>query len=169
VFFSSSACAKHFLEIVDLSWLATKQIACIGKGTGRFLKDKGIIPQFEGVGDVSEVGEHFRNVLKNNSVLFPHGNLSLRTVQKSLPIKQVLELMVYETKDVRHSQPKDVDVVAFTSPSNVNSYFNQFKENPSTSYIAIGQTTSKQLTDKGINHSVAWEPSLLALADLANL
>jgi uroporphyrinogen-III synthase len=48
----------------------------------------------------------------------------------------------------------EVEIVVFTSPSNVESYFEKGKISAAQKVIAIGKSTEKKLIEKGVENCV---------------
>ena len=167
IFFSSKNGVQFFFEQCPTLKSSVK-VACIGSATNTELLKKGVKADFIGdSSDTATISEDFKKIVGNDRVLFPQSDISMRTAQKHLNDSQVENLIVYRTTEATNvSIPENIDIVVFTSPSNVRSYFhmNQTKENPK--YIAIGQSTGNELKKSGINdYLLPWDSSLLALAD----
>jgi hydroxymethylbilane synthase len=162
VFFSSSASVYFFKE--HLNKIFDRKIGAIGQATALALQKQGIKANFIGSGDTHKIANDFSKVLGEDVALFPISNLSIKTIQKSINKKQVLEVICYNNSPIKH-KVVDFDFIIFTSPSNVFSFFNNNGINNSK-IIAIGDTTKKALNKCGVNNViVSWESSELALAD----
>jgi len=167
IFFSSKNSVRFFFEQQPL--LSEKvKFACIGAATRTELNQYSHQADFVGSGNnTHEIAELFKQVINTDTVLFPQSDISLRTIQQLLTDGQATNLNVYRTTEASDVElPKDLDIVIFTSPSNVRSYFHLQKEQKSLKYIAIGESTGKELKKLGINdYLLPWDSSLLALAD----
>jgi uroporphyrinogen-III synthase len=109
------------------------------------------------------------NPKKSPTVLFPQSGESLRTVQSELTFgAKIIELTVYRTANKSVESIPDADYYAFTSPSNVKSFFVQ-KNNLNYSkhkMVAMGKSTYDALKDMGILQVLqAEKPSELGIAD----
>jgi len=142
-------------------------LAAMGSGTANVLASLNLNCDFVGSGSPSEVSRDFSKVLGDDKVLFPRAEASLRSIQKGLAHPDnVFDLVVYSTRElVLKEQPK-VDVLVFTSPSNVRAYLSMFSPTVDQHCLAIGPSTQKELENKGVKKIVvAREPSEQALAE----
>ncbi|MEN9670163.1 MAG: hypothetical protein RL018_440, partial [Pseudomonadota bacterium] len=81
---------------------------------------------------------------------FPIGADSLRTIQRQLNNDQVSDLVCYETRLIP-SQASKFDAYVFSSPSNVKSFLAKNTIAPGSKIISFGPSTSKALSQSGIN------------------
>lgn len=151
VFFSSKNAVKSFFKLgynID-----NKQLGCIGKGTAKELFS--YVNHVDFVGDnvdIKTTALEFSEILGNDTCLFPISNISKRTVQKACKNKhQAFDLIVYETKVKDAISAATADVMIFTSPSNVKSYFSKYKIASGLKIIAMGPSTGKALAMNGVN------------------
>lgn len=106
----------------------------------------------KGVNLVS-IAKDFREVLQNDSVLFPQAIDSYQTIQKQLAFTNTCyNLYVYKTSirtdiDVPYS-----DILIFTSPSNVTAYYNKYRSDSRQTVIAIGSTTRYKLNEYKVSN-----------------
>ena len=145
------------------------RIAAIGRGTAQSLKAHGIQVAFIGKGkETLEIAAVFKELVGTEKVLFPMALESLRTVQSVFSPQQVVDLPVYKTNYRIPHQLPEVDVMVFTSPSNVRSFVMSEKPWPDK-LVAIGNATAKALEAAGCQQfSVAWAPDELALSVVVN-
>src|SRR6185436_15800544 len=88
-------------------------------------------------------------------VLFPQAKGSLRSVQNGfVSEKQVVNLVVYETLKRNEEEIPLTDIILFTSPSNVDAYFEKNKVLPSQKIIAMGEATASGLKKYGVHKAV---------------
>ncbi|MEN9638998.1 MAG: hypothetical protein RLZZ262_866 [Bacteroidota bacterium] len=150
VFFSSKEAVKSFFSIQPPSHHL--KFAAIGKATARALATH-VQPSFIGQSkDTQEVGKSFAQHIGAAKVLFPISDISLRTIQQQLPAEQVLDLIVYSTAHVEVIIPEK-DLYIFTSPSNVEAYFNHNQLPQKAQIAAFGASTASHLsrfTDKTV-------------------
>ena len=162
IFFNSSnaveSCANQVSKMMSI------KIGAMGTSTALKLKEKGLDVDFIGKGSPENVAEDFSKTLGNQKVLFPVSDKSIGTIQKKIHPDQLLELVTYKN-NAKSIQLKNYDVIVFTSPSNVYSFFNCHKLSDEK-VVAIGLSTERALKDNGVNEViVSWESSELALAD----
>lgn len=148
-FFGSKNAFSYFLKLqISLEGI---QIACIGKATAAFIRSKGFSVAFEGTdaSDVNQVAREFKFWLEDRFVSFFQSSLSKRSVSSVLPISQVQELVIYETKLTPVVLEKEMDCYVFTSPSNVLSFFlkNQLPER--CIVVSWGKSTDEALSQQG--------------------
>jgi hydroxymethylbilane synthase len=132
------------------------KFAVIGTGTESALKSHGYEASFVGkTADTGEVGKAFSIVADGHSVLFPQARKSMRSVQKQLSFQtKVFDLFVYSTEIKTDIEAPDADVVIFTSPSNVEAYFEKFNLEKVQRVIAMGTTTAAKLKTYGVSDPV---------------
>ena len=90
----------------------------------------------------------------------------MRTIQKKLPKTQVTELIVYKTIQKLDFKLPESDILVFTSPSNVEAFFNTENSISDQRVISIGETTRKELLKHNVNSVVPWQSYELAMLDL---
>jgi hydroxymethylbilane synthase len=104
----------------------------------------------EGI-DLLKIAKDFREVLQNDSVLFPQAIDSYQTIQKQLAFTNTCHnLYVYKTTlktdfDIPYS-----DILIFTSPSNVEAYFSKYKVDTRQFVVAMGANTKYKLKEFGV-------------------
>ena len=91
-----------------------------------------------------------------SKVLFPQAKGSLKTVQQQMPAAQVIDLVVYETIQRSAENLPAADVLVFTSPSNVEAFFEKNSVAPGQKLVAMGHATGNSLKERGF-HSF-WSP-----------
>ncbi|HEU4717420.1 MAG TPA: hydroxymethylbilane synthase, partial [Bacteroidia bacterium] len=154
VFFSSKHAVRNFLSQVKLK--PGTKIAAVGKATSDELRKYNLRADFIGGGNDTRVtAKQFGAVAGRSRVLFPQAKGSLKTVQQLLPAAQITDLVVYETLQRSAENIPAADVLVFTSPSNVEAFFE--KNSVSTQkLVAMGHATGNTLKEKGF-HSF-WSP-----------
>jgi uroporphyrinogen-III synthase len=145
LFFSSKNAVKYYFKLGYQ--LNGHKIACIGKATARALKAH--VKNIDFVGDnidIRETAQQFSELLGPQTCLFPISNISNRTIQKAFEnVQQTHDLVVYNTEKKKDLNIPDFDVVIFTSPSSVRSYFASHKVDKTKKIIAIGPSTGNEL------------------------
>jgi hydroxymethylbilane synthase len=152
VFFSSKNSVSAFFDQEPVLKENTK-FAVIGTGTETALKAYGKEVSFVGkAADTSEVGKAFSMVADGKSVLFPQARKSLRSVQRQLSFQtKVFDLFVYSTESRKDITIPESDVILFTSPSNVEAFFQQNSLKNSQKVISIGNSTAAKLRESGVS------------------
>ena len=143
IFFSSAQAVKFFFEQKP-TLLAGTKLAAIGRGTARQLARFGEVSFVGSAADTTVVAQEFASLAKDEHVLFPVSDQSVRTVQQALPAAQAFDIVCYTTR----SKPAPVghcDVVVFSSPSNVIAYFEANTLADHQAVIAFGSTTAARL------------------------
>ena len=164
IFFSSSNAVSAFFENKP-SYKDGTKFGVIGKATGKALA-KYAKADYIGKGNTQKVAKRFVKALGKGSVLFPVSDKSVRTIQKKLPKTQVTELIVYKTIQKLEFKLPESDILIFTSPSNVEAFFNTENSISGQRVISIGETTRKELLKHNVNSVVPWQSYELAMLDL---
>jgi uroporphyrinogen-III synthase len=152
IFFSSPASVKLYDENYVLK---AKKIAALSNGTADALEKRGIQQHFVGDNKKSpaEIGKEFlTQVPTNQSILFPLSDISKKNVSSQFTTHKIIELVTYETKLASKRIEVPLNIIVFTSPSNVCGFLAKNRVNESTNVVAIGKTTEKELNDFGIEN-----------------
>jgi len=158
VFFGSPR-AVHYLD--DQKKIPTSvKIACIGPATGDFIRKLGYNVDFEGAGPIDLVGKEFKAWCGKQKVLFPHSNISIKTISSLFEPAQKLEIETYKTT-INACGIEPCTTYVFTSPSNVTGFFMRNKLPKNIRTIAWGSSTEKALLNRGIHvDKTLHQPSL---------
>lgn len=135
--------------------LNNSKIACIGPGTKRTLAK--YTQKIEFIGnevDTNKTGKLFAQLIGNETCLFPISNISKRSIQKHLPKNQCFDVVIYKTCPKVLKLTQKLDVLIFTSPSNVESYFANNVITPAQKVIAMGPSTAKELAQFNIKEII---------------
>jgi uroporphyrinogen-III synthase len=152
IFFSSKHAVKYFFMQKPQLPKGVK-FGVIGMNTGLELRKYGYAPDFIGQSsNISSVSRQFSNLAGNKKVLFPHAKGSLKSVQQMMPKKEnVINLVVYETIKYPDAVVPFAEIVVFTSPSNVEAYFEKSSfDSKKQKAIAMGDSTAKELQRFGV-------------------
>jgi len=155
VFFASSnAVDSFFTQNPELK--PKTKFGVIGKSTEFALKKFDRNAAFVGsVNDTKVVGRKFAKTVGAETVLFPQAKGGLRTIQQQFEDTTKLnDLVVYETVKKDTSKLPKAEILVFTSPSNVESYFEKHKITGKQKVIAIGKSTEKKLNENGVENCV---------------
>lgn len=144
IFFNSPRCVDYFLSRYKVTH---EQFACIGISTADHLKKFGVSSHF--IGEKSSSPEHvfeqFSKWIKKKKVLMPHGVSSLLSIRSFIPESQLKLIEVYKTELVL-SKIKSCDVYIFSSPSNVEAFFQgQNTIHKNAFIISWGSSTTEKL------------------------
>ena len=120
--------------------------------------------EFVGDGTPDDVAESFKSILGADSVCFPLSNKSKRSIQKSLPSSQVIDVVAYETLE-ESKQVEDSNYYLFTSPSNVDSFFKINQLPTDAKVISIGPSTQKRLAELNIKSTSSHAASFMSMID----
>ena len=161
IFFNSKNAVKYFLEnsSINKEILKNKKIGCIGISTAQFLDQYNIRADFIGQStDIKKIGLEFLKVGQQQSVLFPCSNISNKSIGKIIESHcNVIYFPIYETIEIQEKLDETFDIIVFTSPSNVRSFFKKNTIHEKTKIIAMGESTKNEL----LQHSIS--PSLITM------
>lgn len=155
VFFASGNAVDFFFE-QNPSLKPKTKFGVIGKSTEEVLKKHGKNAAFVGkTNDTKIIAQKFAKTVGIESVLFPQAKGGLRTVQQQFADAEKLnDLVVYETVKKENSNLPKAEVLVFTSPSNVESFFEKEKISAAQKVIAIGKSTEKKLKEFGVESCI---------------
>ncbi len=163
LFFTSPNAVRHFPFFEAMT--TNTKLAAVGKGTLSALREKNMDPDFIGMGSPDEVGQVFRAELGYGKAVIVCGKNGLRNVQKSLNDADFSECEVYTTIPEPVQLDDDFDILAFTSPSNVEAFLQINKIPSEARLVSIGKSTAKALQKHGFDSTISWESSEQALSD----
>lgn len=150
IFFSSKHAVKFFFR--QKPKLGKVKIGCVGKATAQELRNFGQRADFIGQStDTKMIGKQFSSLVGKAKVLFPMAKESMQSIQHQLVSKDsAINLPVYQT--LKHPTVVDASthIVVFTSPSNVEAFFEKNKWNQSCKAVAMGDATAATLAKKGV-------------------
>lgn len=153
IFFSSKHAVKFFfLQKPDIG---NQKFGCIGKATAEAIRKYGRRADFIGYStDTKMTGKQFASRVGDGTVLFPMAKESMRSVQNGfVKREQTIDLVVYETlKTDVQIETSGIDIFLFTSPSNVDAFFEKNKLPTSKKVIAMGDATASALKKYGVFH-----------------
>jgi uroporphyrinogen-III synthase len=165
VFFSSGHAARFFFEggghAISAQW------AAIGEGTARSLAKYVPTIDFIGNGNPSSAAAAFLRVAQGQRVLFPGARQSRHSIQVALKTNiTAINFSVYDNQPVLSPSPRTEQVLAFTSPMNVQAYFTHHALQNNQQVVAIGNSTAEALMRQGIREiTVAADASERGLAE----
>ncbi len=171
IFFYSKNAVRYFengLSENDKKFIFKNiKLATIGEGTAKITKEILKKCDFIGDGNPKFTSESFLKIAKNQSVLFPRAENSRQSIQKLLTRKiQSFDFIVYKNQPRKDFELPDFEVLVFTSPMNVETYFNKKKLLDNQKIISIGETTSQVLKKMGFSKIItSQKPTELELAN----
>lgn len=153
VFFTSPQSVRSVCEQVELS--NDIQIAVLGKGTAKTLAEFGLKADFTGIdSDTHQVAQDFLSHIGNQTVYLPVGKQTLGVLEAVIPADQLIKQTVYDTLSKSVKLEVEPDVLVFTSPSNVASYFEHYQLKSYQRIIAIGNTTADFILSQSLGVEV---------------
>lgn len=155
IFFASSNAVDYFFAQSPELKPKTK-FGVIGKSTEMSLKKHSRNAAFVGsVNDTKVVGKKFAKTAAGETVLFPQAKGGLRTIQQQFEdAGKLTDLIVYETVKKEKVDLPPAEILVFTSPSNVISYFEKGEIKAEQKVIAIGASTEKKLKESGVEKCI---------------
>lgn len=153
IFFSSSEGVHHFIKQKPK---ISSRIAAMGMGTAQTLKQYNYEAEFIGQSAEPEnVAFDFQNnILSGQTILFPQSKQTRNSIAPHLKNCKIERLTVYSTES-RKVMPTNADLYIFSSPSNVDSYFNQHPIDLSKPMIAFGPATEARIKENGCQNILA--------------
>lgn len=151
IFFTSKNSIKYFFE-QNPTLSGDVKYGIISQASEKALNFYGKKASFIGKGiDLAKIAKDFRQILGNESVMFPQAMDSLQTIQKYLAFTNTTyNLYTYKTILKTEFELPYTDIVVFTSPSNVKAYYSKYKLDPRQIVVAIGSSTKFKLSEYGI-------------------
>ncbi len=149
LFFGSKRAAHFFLLQSEIP--SHCQVACIGETTKNQLEKMGIQVDFWGseAGNPDLVANELKNWLAGRKLHVPLSDVSNRSMAKVLPTEQVVEIVVYKTKQQALEITIQPMVLVFTSPSNLAGYLIKNTIPANAHLIVWGKTTELALNKIG--------------------
>ena len=168
IFFSSKNAIEYFFKL-DPQLSKKTKFGVLGRASEETLRRFGKIPHFngeeEGI-DTAEIAKEFARIGGGLKILFPGAKGSLRTIQQVLPEgTRIIDLPIYETVLEETVEQSHADVLIFTSPSNVEAYFEDNLLEPGQKVICIGRSTGKKFDEMGVSYTLPYSPDELGLSE----
>ncbi len=177
IFFYSKNGIKFFFEYLksdERRWRTfskrqaskTPKLAVMSKASAEYLLEYNVEADFIGTGDASTTAPAFLRMAKGQRVLFPHAKNSRHSIRQLIENEiNAIDIVVYENRKTSNFPPSDAAVLVFTSPMNVEAYFEKYSLKQKQKLVAIGHTTATKLTVLGLHKfKIATEPNETALA-----
>ena len=150
IFFSSKHAVKFFFQ--QQPKIEKVKFGCISKQTAMELRQFNQRADFIGQStDTKLIGKQFSSLVGNAKILFPIAKESMQSVQNQIVKKEnAINLPVYQTLKHAVIIDKDTNILVFTSPSNVDAFFEKNKWESHYKAIAMGDATGKALERKRV-------------------
>lgn len=152
IFFSSKNAVKYFFE--QKPNIEGARIGAVGKASAEEIRKYGKRAEFIGNSDDTRMtGKKFSALVGNKTVLFPQAKKSMKTIQLQLAGGgRLIDLVVYETIkcDDLGLKGAGFEVLVFTSPSNVETFFEKNRISEIQKVVAMGDATANALRRFGI-------------------
>ncbi|MFT5336475.1 MAG: uroporphyrinogen-III synthase [Sphingobacteriales bacterium] len=132
--------------------------AVSASGTGKTLELYGISPDFcPNYSDTDQMLEEWLSLIQPQEVVwYPCASKTIGKVEHQLKKKvRLFTFPVYTTTAKPKLISGDMDLLIFTSPSNVKSYLQLNEVPPQSALLAMGKSTSVELKRQGLNHNLA--------------
>jgi hydroxymethylbilane synthase len=148
IFFSSKHAVRYFFN--QKPKIGKVKFGCISKQTSAELRQYGHRADFIGQStDTKMIGKQFSSLVGSAKVLFPVPKESMQSVQQQLS-KNTINLVVYETLKQGIVVDTKTNIIVFTSPSNVDAFFEKNKWQEHYKAVAMGEATETALYRKGV-------------------
>ncbi|MBE8713496.1 hydroxymethylbilane synthase [Sphingobacterium hungaricum] len=168
IFFNSKNAIEHFFKLEPLILKKTK-IAVLGRGSEEALRAFNRTADFSGDSfgiNTDNIAKEFAQLVDGQTVLIPRAKGSLQTIQNALlPSTTVIDIPIYETVLEEQVDKSNAEVLIFTSPSNVEAYFQENLVEPDQKIICIGHSTGKAIEDFGLKYTKPYTPDEIGLAE----
>lgn len=168
IFFSSKNAIEYFFQL-DPQLSKKTRFGVLGRASEETLRRFGKVAHFngeeEGI-DTTEIAKEFAGIASGSKILFPGAKGSLRSIQQMLSAEtKVIDLPIYETVLEDNVEQTNADVLIFTSPSNVDAYFENNLLEPGQKVICIGRSTGKKFDEMGVKYKLPYSPDEIGLAE----
>lgn len=146
-FYSRNGVYFGLRQMEDRACLKDIKIGTMGKGTAKQFEDMtDRIPDFIGSGDADHVSEEFIKVAASQKVVFVRALNSLNSIQENLKDKlDGADLVTYYNYIDKNAEIPSSDMAVFTSPMNVDAYFQNKTVDDASKLIALGKSTKKAI------------------------
>lgn len=168
IFFNSKNAIDHFFKLEP--WILKKtKLAVLGRGSEDALRRHGRIADFSGDNlgiRTEDIAKAFAKLVDGQTVFIPRAKDSLMSIQNALtPDTTVIDMPIYETVIQENVDKTNAEVLIFTSPSNVNAYFQENLIDPEQKIICIGHSTAKVVESMGLNYTLPFTPDEIGLSE----
>ncbi|QBQ42524.1 hydroxymethylbilane synthase [Sphingobacterium psychroaquaticum] len=168
IFFNSKNAIDHFFKLEPLILKKTK-IAVLGRGSEDALRKYDRIADFSGDNlgiRTEDIAKEFAKLVDGQTVFIPRAKDSLMSIQNALTENtHVIDMPIYETVLEENVDKTNAEVLIFTSPSNVEAYFQENLVEPDQKIICIGYSTAKAIEAMGLSYTLPFTPDEIGLSE----
>ena len=166
VFFTSKNAVEYFFQLKP-QFAHQPKFGVIGSGSEDMLRRNGYFADYVGDNtDTAVISREFARLCQGCTVLFPGAESPMRSIHKGLmPDTKVIDLPVYETMPEEQITGTSAEVLVFTSPSNVEAYFEHHLLENNQQIVAIGKSTGKKLDEYNMAYRLPFSPDEVGLAE----
>ncbi|MBK0377804.1 hydroxymethylbilane synthase [Mucilaginibacter segetis] len=166
IFFTSKNAVEYFFKLGP-QFPKKVKFGVMGSGSEDMLRRNGHFADYVGEStDTADVAADFAKLANGTTVLFPGADNPMRSIHQGLSDDtKKIDLPVYETVLEEDVEATGADVLVFTSPSNVEAYFNDNLLEPGQKVIAIGKSTGRKFEEMGVNYTLPFSPDEVGLAE----
>ncbi|MCC6251605.1 MAG: uroporphyrinogen-III synthase [Bacteroidia bacterium] len=153
VFFSNKLSVDFFFKQTQLKH--QQRIGVISKSVADAVRKYNVRAEFIGQSEDTKItGRQFAAKVGKASVLFPKAKELMGSIQKQFTVRDKLfELNVYQTIE-NTVKLKDYDVLIFTNPAAVRTFFKSNQIQSTQKAIALGGATKAELQKYGVKRAV---------------
>ncbi|PRD51451.1 hydroxymethylbilane synthase [Sphingobacterium gobiense] len=168
IFFNSKNAIDHFFKLEP--WILKKtKLAVLGRGSEDALRKHGRVADFSGDNlgiKTEDIAKEFAKLVDGQTVFIPRAKDSLMSIQNALTSNtKVIDMPLYETVIQENVDKTNAEVLIFTSPSNVEAYFQEHLIDPGQKIICIGHSTAKAIETMGLNYTLPFTPDEIGLSE----
>jgi hydroxymethylbilane synthase len=163
LFFTSKNGVKHYFSKISYAPEAAPKMGAINAGTAAAIRALGYEVSFEGKqADTSAEAKAFAE-MAHGIILLPQATNSRGVLEEYL--SRAISLPVYSNQPTEAVAEVDADILVFTSPMNVRTYFGQHELKAHQQLVAIGFSTEEAIRSLGLACIVSYDPMPWSLAD----
>ena len=151
LFFYSKTAVDFFIKQFQ-NQIYNYKIACLGEATAAHLNFcYQIHADFIGSGEAKSSAQNLLKLLKEEKICFVQAQNSLQSVSQIIDNQlDSSVLVIYDNIKKNDFENPNADVLVFTSPLNVEAYFDKYALLPKQKVVSIGKTTAQKLNKIGI-------------------
>ncbi|OKS87843.1 hydroxymethylbilane synthase [Mucilaginibacter polytrichastri] len=166
VFFTSKNAVEYFFQL-EPKFPHPVKFGVMGSGSEDMLRKKGHFADYVGQSnDTAEVARDFAKLANGSTILFPGAENPMRSIHQGLSADtKIIDLPVYETVLDETAPASSADVLVFTSPSNVENYFERHLLDNHQQIVAIGKSTGRTLDELNIKYTLPFSPDEIGLSE----
>lgn len=141
----------------------------MGRGSEDALRKYDRIADFSGDNlgiRTEDIAKEFAKLVDGQTVFIPRAKDSLMSIQNALTENtHVIDMPIYETVLEENVDKTNAEVLIFTSPSNVEAYFQENLVEPDQKIICIGYSTAKAIEAMGLSYTLPFTPDEIGLSE----